>query len=223
MYCSQCGYQLPDSSNFCSSCGYKINSVVCDSKKDNTLVSLLPVSKGNLILYLSWWSLAALVFLIFIWVDYESILPALFVLPVYVGIPLIAFTIFRNLDKNKKQSDKRVITKDDTSLNMSNKLESLPNEMPLLDFAKEFGKMQVCKAADKNGSIHSKCIFTKVTDVNFSDSIGELTASEISENKMDLVVRKTGDNQYELCLANGGSLKKSSESELPPPVDKISV
>lgn len=222
MYCSQCGCQLPDSSNFCSSCGYKINSVVCDSKKDNTLVSLLPVSKGNLILYLSWWSLAALVFLIFIWVDNESILPALFVLPVYVGIPLIAFTIFRNQDKNKKQGDKRVITKDDTSLNMSNKLESLPTEIPLLDFANEFGKMQVCKAADKNGNIHSKCIFTKVTEVQFSTSIGELTASEISENKEKLVVLKTKDKKYQLSLKNGSKLNKTTHSELPPPIDKIS-
>lgn len=222
MYCSQCGCQLPDNSNFCSSCGYKINSVIPNVPKENRSISILPVSKGNLILYLAWWSLAALACLIFIWVDNESILPALFVLPIYVGIPLIVYTIFRRKDKNKKLSNNCDIPNDESHLSASIKLESKPNEMPLLDFANEFGKMQVCKAADKNGRIHSKCIFTKVTEVTFAYSLGELTASEISENKQKLVVSKTTDGQYELRLKSGSTLNKTADSELPPPVDKIS-
>lgn len=221
MYCNQCGNQIPDNSVFCSFCGHKLNSIISNGPKTNKVESVLPISKGNLILYLSWWSLAALFCLIYIWVDNESILPALFVLPVYVGVPLVVYTIYRT--KNKKQDKSPKTLKGEPQSLSSDTSCKVSDEMPLLEFAKEFGKMQVCKVAEKNGSIHSKCIFTKVTEVNFSDSIGELTASEISENKMDLVVRKTGDNQYELFLVNGGSLKKASESELPPPVDKISV
>ena len=222
MYCSQCGCQLSDNSNFCSSCGYKINSVISNVLKEDRLNSILPVSKGNLILYLSWWSLAALAFLIFLWYENESILPALFVLPIYVAIPLIVYTIFRVKYKDKKQSDNCDIPKDDIHSGVSNNVEPMPNKMPLLEFANEFGKMQVCKAADKNGRIHSKCIFTKVTEVTFADSLGELTASEISENKQKLVVSKTTDGQYELRLKSGSTLNKTADSELPPPVDKIS-
>ena len=226
MYCSQCGCQLPDNSNFCSSCGYKINSVISIVPQKDGAISILSVSKGNLILYLAWWSLAALACLIFIWVDNESILPALFVLPIYVGIPLIVYTIFRkkekDKDKDKKQSNNCDIPKDEPHLSASIKFESKPNEMPLLDFANEFGKMQVCKTADKNGRIHSKCIFTKVTEVTFAESLGELTACEISENKQQLVVSKTAEGQYELTLKRGTTLNKATDSELPPPVDKIS-
>jgi hypothetical protein len=216
MYCNQCGNQIPDNSVFCSFCGHKLNSIISNSPKTNMVEFVLPVSKGNLILYLSWWSLAALFCLIYIWVDNESILPALFVLPVYVGVPLVVYTIYRT--KNKKQDKSPKTLKGEPQSLSSDTSCKVSDEMPLLEFAREFGKMQVCKTANKEGQIRSQCLFTKVTEVHFSDSIGELTASEISANKENLVVRRIADCKYELILASGAMLN----SVLPPPIDKIS-
>lgn len=220
MYCNQCGNQIPDNSVFCSFCGHKLNSIISNSPRTNKFESILPVSKGNLILYLSWWSLAALFFLIYIWVDNESILPALFVLPVYVGVPLVVYTIYRT--KNKKQDKSpKTLKGEPQSLSYDTSCKVL-DEMPLLEFAKEFGKMQVCKSANKEGRIQSLCLFTKVTEVQFSDSIGELTASEIAANKQNLIVRRISADQFELIIASGSTLKTTSNSEVPPPIDKIS-
>lgn len=216
MYCNQCGNQIPDNSVFCSFCGHKLNSIISNSPKTNKVESVLPISKGNLILYLSWWSLAALFFLIYIWVDNESILPALFVFPIYVGVPLVVYTIYRT--KNKKQDKSPKTLKGEPQSLSCDTSCKVSDEMPLLEFAREFGKMQVCKSANKEGQIRSLCLFTKVTEVHFSDSIGELTASEISANKENLVVRRIADGKYELILASGAMLN----SLLPPPIDKIS-
>lgn len=213
MYCNYCGNSLSDNSIFCSSCGYQVNPTKNTTDKTNNKEIAL-FSKDNLILYVSWWSVVALFFLIFIWYDNRSILPALFVLPIYLGMPLIIYTFFHCKRKKEQKVNDCVESK-------SSIVQRESNEMSLLDFAQEFGKMQVCKVADRSGNIHSKCIFTKVTEVKFSNSIGELTASEISENKQNLVVSRTIDGQFELIIMNGTSLKKASESELPPPIDKI--
>ena len=164
--------------------------------------------------------MAALFCLIYIWVDNESILPALFVLPVYVGVPLVVYTIYRT--KNKKQDKSPKTLKGEPQSLSSDTSCKVSDEMPLLEFAKEFGKMQVCKSANKEGQIRSLCLFTKVTEVQFSDSIGELTASEIATNKQNLIVRRISADQFELIIANGSALKTTSNSEVPPPIDKIS-
>lgn len=230
MYCNQCGTKVTDDSKFCGSCGCQLNATegnktnegnnLASSQHKIKTESIFPISKGLMTLYLSWWSLAALTFLIIIWVENE-LLPALFVLPIYLAIPLIAYTIYHKKSKKKEKNtyQEKIVTQ---IQNPQREVVSDKCGISLMEFAKEFGKMQVCKTANKKGEIKSKCLFTKVTEVQFSDSIGELTASEISENKENLVVIKTTVGQYELTLKHGSTLHKIFNSELPPPIDKIS-
>ena len=91
------------------------------------------------------------------------------------------------------------------------------NSWPLLDFARQHGKMQVGEFADKNtGKLFKSCIFTNPKDgtrvfVAFNSELGELTPQEIAEQKNELTVVLLDSGNYSLCK---GSITISSEKQV---------
>lgn len=73
----------------------------------------------------------------------------------------------------------------------------------LLDFAREFGKMQVGEFINSETQEHFKsCIFTKdntKTFVAFCSKLGVLTPKEIVERKNSLIVVQLDSGMYSLC------------------------
>lgn len=219
MYCRNCGKEILEDSKYCSACGYSTSSDSIKNKKIKLGELIEPFSKPTIIFIIAWWTVAALVCTILLWIENEDFVPALIVVPIYIAIPLLVYTIyyFRN-----KRSGNTSITPSSIPNQITHSIHEDSSIIPLVDFAKDNGKMQVCKAANKDGHIQSKCIFTKIIEVNFSSNIGELSAKEISENKHGLVIKKENSGTYTLTAMEGYSLQTSKDSELPPPIDKIS-
>lgn len=211
MYCNNCGNELVEGSKFCSNCGQKTISVPKQKFKFELSKVISPLSKSKICLLLIWWIIAGLVSLIYLWVNYSDYIALLFVAPIYIAMPFLFMLVRKKKNNN--------ITIHDSVNNVSVSNQQL-NSMPLTDFAKEYGKMQVCKVADKDGNIYSKCIFTKITEVKFASEVGELTASEISSNKLHLVINRNIDGTYELS-SDGNQLYRSADSECPPPLDHL--
>ena len=185
MFCINCGNELSDSNNFCAKCGSGVSTMgepkqSSSLKKQNELFSRQTV---NYLLIL--WGVLSLGFSIWLLVDTEDIICALFVMSIYFAILIIIYVIIYFWKaRNRKVHLKKSIANEyqDQSANIS--------DISLIDFAKEYDKIQVCKLAKSDGSIHSKCVFTKITEVEFSNELGYLTAKEISENKARLFIAK---------------------------------
>lgn len=83
---------------------------------------------------------------------------------------------------------------------------------PLLDFAREHGKMQVGEFANKEtGEVFKSCIFTKSdgtrTFVAFAAKMGELTPKQIAAMKDELQVVQLESGNYSLCKKRTNSRK----------------
>jgi hypothetical protein len=82
--------------------------------------------------------------------------------------------------------------------------------------------MQVCRYLSKNGELRSKCTFTSVTEVEFDGNIGELSATEIVENKSVLMIKKIPrSGAFLISCKDGAKIIKCKSSTAPPPLDKI--
>lgn len=80
----------------------------------------------------------------------------------------------------------------------------IKSSVSLLAFAREHGKMQVGKFANKEtGEAFKSCVFTQTDGtrcfVGFSSNLGELTPAEISARKNDLQVCELESGSYKLC------------------------
>lgn len=211
MYCNNCGNELVQGSKFCSNCGQKTISVPKQKFKIELSEVISPLSKSKICLLLIWWIIAGLISLIYLWVNYSDYIALLFVAPIYIAMPFLFMLVRKKKNNNTTIHD---------SVNNESVFNQQLNSMPLTDFVKEYGKMQVCKVADKDGNIYSKCIFTKITEVKFASEVGELTACEISSNKLHLVINRNIDGTYELS-SDGTQLYRSADSECPPPLDHL--
>lgn len=73
---------------------------------------------------------------------------------------------------------------------------------PLLQFAKQFGKMQIRVERDGDDIKSSSCTFTNeegvITQVCFSETTSGMTATDVSENKERLFIIQTPDFGYQL-------------------------
>lgn len=200
MYCKFCGEQIADNAIFCHVCG---KHLVDETKPNNDR----PLSRNNIALL--WWSLIMLTAWIFVYLGNDrSFANTLVIFPMYLGVILIAYT--------KKHISNQPSGSKQTGDNINNK------ECSLTEFAKKHGKMQICKFHDEDGVLRSKCIFTNTTEVNFDNTIGELSAQEISNNKNNLMVRYVDDYDiYVLSVKNGNSLIRMPSANTPPPLDMV--
>lgn len=90
---------------------------------------------------------------------------------------------------------------------MANTATGIKNSWSLINFAKQFGSPKLAKCTNGNsGEIFSCVAFGErdnITFVSFSPKLGELTVSEIVQQKNDLQVvlceTKTGRDMYSLC------------------------
>ena len=94
--------------------------------------------------------------------------------------------------------------KDSDVNNNENSNDIIDNDIPignhqvysLLDFANNFGKMQLCKAANSTGEIYQFALFTKETKVSLATSLSEISPSEIAKRKNKLIVRELDKGNY---------------------------
>ena len=100
------------------------------------------------------------------------------------------------------------------------KNETIPNDeirqfWPLLDFAREHGRMSVLPLVDKDGRRFKACKFLDKEGnklyVDFSSTLGELSASEISTRKNDLFVVLKTSGEYLLCASEEVSIEDSDD------------
>ena len=74
--------------------------------------------------------------------------------------------------------------------------------MPLLQFAKEYGKMQIKTKKDNDTIISSYCVFTnpngEITKVDFSPTTYGMSADDISQKKERLFGVQNPDLEYKL-------------------------
>ena len=61
----------------------------------------------------------------------------------------------------------------------------------LVDFAHEFGKMQILKAANSKGELTRYALFTKETRVDFDENLLDSDRTFITEHKNSLRVKKS--------------------------------
>lgn len=117
------------------------------------------------------------------------------------------------IDKVKKESQK---VKDKVKYNTN--ILIFIEDWQLLNFAKEFGKMQVGTFREtETGIVYKACLFTNPvgikTYVYFHSELGELSPSEISKRKNELYVGKAENGNYFLYSKNnkGWALRKQIE------------
>ncbi len=124
---------------------------------------------------------------------------------VVVLIPMVALFVwyyFTHLRKKERkelpnnQTSRESVVRDAVQ-------NAIMTSMPLTDFAKKFGKMQVKTMANPTtNEVHSFCVFTNEqgteTKVEFGKSLGPLRPQEITERKEQLVVVQKLDEDYEL-------------------------
>lgn len=191
MFCVNCGNELLDNNKFCASCGCgaRPEKEIKPSGLQEKQIEIF--SKPIIIFFLILWGVLSLGCLLWIWGDTYDISYVLSVLPIYVAIPLIIYFIIY-IRKRIKGKEKVKTTVNQEYQNQSCEISYIP----LIDFVEEYGNMQVCKLAKSDGSIYSKCVFTKITEVEFSNELGYLTAREISENKAKLFVTRNNSGNF---------------------------
>ncbi len=199
MYCKKCGKLIDDDAQFCKYCGENVGTVLMPSSKRSLTNWFQSKSRGFrlcFILGLFWFFIAfCLLFVCEYSEDYQMLFAVSF------GVPLLAWSIWyyrKYLKKDRKvKTAPQVLQKQQDSAFSASSMTC--SEIPLQEFAKEYGNMQVVKIADgSTGDISVRCLFTKKTFVDFSKEVGVLSANEIAEKKDGLYVKAIGDNQYEL-------------------------
>lgn len=190
MYCKKCGNQIEDDAQFCKFCGEYVGTGA-DVVRGRNIVEWFQNKSRNsrLIIIIGLvWLFIGICFLF----ECEYSEDYLTLFAIFVGAPLIVWSVwyyFKYLRKERKEKpavdmDKH---KEENTEAINEKQSDL---IPLLDFAKENGKMQVGKYAyGDSGIIKARCVFTKSIYVDFSPELGELTAEEISLKKENLFVK----------------------------------
>ena len=220
MYCKNCGNEIDADSLFCKNCGADLkgsSSLLKSSKSNHNLLSkFLNLEKK--------WQITILVFILWIlvWIFFCFIVPqkddsiASFMLFVII-IPFIIFFIwyyYRYL-RNNPNNNKLSCEKDGVdeakeildSINGNTTFANIPCVIkiyPLMEFAKDHGKMQMVKNFDKTSSSYIiSFVFTdmhgNITHVQCSESIKGLSSEQISVQKYSMCIKEYSDGHYELC------------------------
>ena len=209
MYCKKCGKLIEDDAQFCKFCGEHVGTELAAAPRKNAVEWFQSKSRrSRLIMIIGLlWLFASFCFLVVFYspdpdcYDSDGILA---VILIFYGIPLVAWSVWyyiKYLRKghNKEQTLDKDINNEEVAPDIINKQSDL---IPLLDFAKENGKMQVgTYASGDSGIIKARCLFTRTTYVDFSPELGELSAKEISLKKEHLFVKRV-DEQTFLLVSN---------------------
>lgn len=226
MYCRYCGKEIEDDSIYCQYCGKKLTNdfhQILPINQHSIVQKFNALSKNIQYIILAYclWFLLWMLFLI-INADEEKVFFPVFLFAIV--IPFTIFCIWFVLLKNRHEDSKSSINSKETLSLGSNSPRTIAVEPPieqeqesaivsnsedisdviktelLLDFAKEYGKMQVVKKSTDEG-ICSFCTFTSnhgVVEVFFSPEIGHLTADEIAQQKYYLCVKTYKSGKFEL-------------------------
>lgn len=196
MYCKHCGKEIAEDSAFCQYCGGQIQEQEQKKPNGSLLNGFKSLSKG--------WQICIMVYIIWFLSGMcilvgnsgygrrfgeDVLLPVLIVV---VAVPLLVLFLwyyFARLRKTEKNN-----TIEDPTM----------TSVVLMDFAKQYGKMQVKTVANPTtNEVRSYCVFTnengKETKVEFSESLGALRPQEIAGRKEQLVVVRRLDGSFELC------------------------
>ena len=127
------------------------------------------------------------------------------VLLLVVILPLVAFFFWYYFTRLRKTEKKNTIENQAITNNVITKpIQNLKMiSEPLMDFAKQYGKMQVKTVANPTtNEVHSFCAFINEqgieTKVGFGKTLGVLRPQEIVERKDQLVVVQKLDGSFEL-------------------------
>lgn len=107
-------------------------------------------------------------------------------------------------------------------------IDGIVKSWPLLNFARQHGKMQVGEFKNKQtGELFKSCIFTNPHDstrtfVAFSDAMGVLTPKEIAAQKNELTVVQLESGNYSLCKGRV-IIEQDSQVEVPYGVKTIAA
>lgn len=209
MYCKHCGKEIADDSAFCQYCGGQL----CE--QGNIKPNGIPfrwfrsLTKGwqiTIMIYMIWFLLSICLWLTDNWRywfdDDEGWVTEIVVALI---IPMVALFIWYYFTHLRKTEKKNVIGDQATTKNIvTNPVQNLKmTSVTLLDFAKQYGKMQVKTVANPaTNEVRSYCVFTNgqgiETKVEFGKALGALYPQEIAERKEKLVVVQKLDGSFEL-------------------------
>ena len=212
MYCKHCGKEIADDSAFCQYCGEQLQEQEKKKSSGPLWNRFKSLSKGwqiTIMIYAIWF-LTGLCVLVGLgpygkYKDYylsEVLWPVLLLV---VILPLVAFFFWYYFTRLRKTEKKTAIEDQVTTKNViTNPVQKLKmTSVPLMDFAKQYGKMQVKTVANPTtNEVRSFCAFTNEqgveTKVEFCTSLGSLRPQEIAERKEQLVVVQKLDGGFEL-------------------------
>ena len=113
------------------------------------------------------------------------------------------YKVYKYYKKPSKRDEEQPLEDDETDQPL------FIENWPLLDFARQYGKMRVVQFVNSTtGEPFKICIFTKngcETKVYFFSRLGVLSPAEISQRQRELLVGKTAKNK--LYLHNGNVRK----------------
>ena len=210
MYCRYCGKPIDGDGNFCKHCGknlYENNSKKKGLRWFEKIKSQPPKIQIVLIVYSIWFLIWVCILINNSSYSYfvkNGILPFFLfaiVCPFILLCIVYLFGMKKKYDNNKRcqqkySEGKRMGPSDMSSNNSSTIIET----QPLLDFAKQKGKMQIVRRSDQR----RYCLFTSTsgeTIVELSQNTYNLSAEEISTNKHFLCVNLLHNGIYELDYA----------------------
>lgn len=209
MYCKHCGKEIAADSAFCQYCGGQL----CEqgNKKPNGVPFrwFRSLSKGwqiTIMIYMIWFLLSICLWLTDNWRywfdDDKGWVTEIVVALIIPMVALFIWYYFTHLRKTEKKNaiEDQVITKNI----VTNPVQNLKmTSVTLMDFAKQYGKMQVKTVANPTtNEVRSYCVFTNEqgieTKVEFGKALGALRPQEIAERKEQLVVVQKLDGSFEL-------------------------
>lgn len=180
MFCKHCGSDIVANSTFCPHCGKRLEKRKLNYWFDN-------LKRSSQILLLCY--IAILIYSVGFRLTCSKYDVDLANGILYCLLTIIPFctTCFLYVKKYIKPNFKKKSSKGEVK------------EISLLDFGKEHGQMRVRSVAhSSDGSIDQFCVFIKETKVVFSESLGKLSAREISLKKNELAITKTSNGEYTL-------------------------
>lgn len=209
MYCKHCGKEIADDSSFCQYCGGQLKEQEKKRSSGSLLNRFKSLSKGwqiTIMIYMIWFLLSICLWLTDNWRywfdDDEGWVTEIVVVLIIPMVALFIWYYFTHLRKTEKENalENQATTKNA----ITNPIQDLKmTSVTLMDFAKQYGKMQVKTVADTTtNEVRSYCVFTNVqgieTKVEFGKALGALRPQEIAERKDQLEVVQKLDGSFEL-------------------------
>lgn len=208
MFCKHCGKEIADDSAFCQYCGEQLQEKEKKQSSGSLLNRFKSLSKGwqiTIMIYAIWF-VAGICILVGNANEYHFgknvLLPVLIAV---IAVPLLVLFLWYYFAKLRKTEKKNAIEDQVSTKNVvTNPVQNLKmTSVTLMDFAKQYGKMQVKTVADTTtNEVRSYCVFTNVqgieTKVEFGKALGALRPQEIAERKEQLEVVQKLDGSFEL-------------------------